>query len=150
MMKAKCALLDTDFISKLYITRKDDENRRIDRVMELPGYQFACHEQITKELSRHNASAIDWLQNRMNDGTIQKFSDGRLIEELRSIYGKNAVSMYLYYLNNACNLFDSTYYEKYYGELEQKAGVGYCVYNVGKTDIDHTLIYQYMVLMGCQ
>lgn len=46
MTKKKCALLDTDFISKLHITRKDDENRLIDRVLELPDYQFVCHEQI--------------------------------------------------------------------------------------------------------
>ncbi len=55
----KCALFDTDFISKLHITRKDDENRLIDRIMELPGYQFACHEQICIELRRHNASATN-------------------------------------------------------------------------------------------
>lgn len=32
---SKFALLDTDFISKLHITRKDDDNRLIDLVMEL-------------------------------------------------------------------------------------------------------------------
>jgi hypothetical protein len=52
MGKTKCALLDTDFISKLHIIRKDDENRLIDRVLELPGYQFVCHEQIAIELGR--------------------------------------------------------------------------------------------------
>ena len=70
----KCALFDTDFISKLHITRKDDENRLIDRVMELPGYQFICHEQICIELGRHNASAIIWLQQKIAEGSIQKFS----------------------------------------------------------------------------
>ena len=45
MEKTKCALLDTDFISKLHITRKDDENRLIERVLELQEsywrYRFA-------------------------------------------------------------------------------------------------------------
>lgn len=75
MGKIKCALLDTDFISKLHITRKDDQNRLIDRILELPGYQFVCHEQITIELGRHNASAKDWLKDRIEEGSIQKFSD---------------------------------------------------------------------------
>ena len=120
MGKTKCALLDTDFISKLHITRKDDQNRLIDRVLELPGYQFVCHEQITIELGRHNTSAKDWLKDHIDEGDIQKFSDKELIQELRSLYGKNAISMYLYYLNNACNLFDSNFFGAYYSELEQK------------------------------
>lgn len=119
MEKTKCALLDTDFISKLHITRKDDENRLIERVLELQDYQFACHEQITIELGRHNASAKDWLKGRIEEGSIQKFSDRKLIEELRQFYGKNAISMYLHYLNNACNLFDSNFYGEYYASLEQ-------------------------------
>lgn len=120
MGKTKCALLDTDFISKLHITRKDDQNRFIDRILELPGYRFGCHEQITIELGRHNASAKDWLKERIEEERIQKFSDKKLIEELRGLYGENAISMYLYYLNNACNLFSSSFYEEYYSGLEQK------------------------------
>lgn len=120
MGKTKCALLDTDFISKLHIARKDDQNRLIDRVLELPGYQFVCHEQITIELGRHNATAKDWLKDHIDGGDIQKFSDKKLIQELRSFYGKNAISMYLYYLNNACNLFNSNFFGEYYSELEQK------------------------------
>ena len=79
MTKKKCALLDTDFISKLHITRKDDENRLIDRVLELPDYQFVCHEQIAIELGRHNAAANRWLQRKITEGAIQKFSDGDLV-----------------------------------------------------------------------
>lgn len=123
MGKIKCALLDTDFISKLHITRKDDQNRLIDRILELPGYQFVCHEQITIELGRHNASAKDWLKDRIEEGSIQKFSDKKMIEELRGLYGKNAISMYIYYLNNACSLFSSSFYEEHYSGLEQKQGL---------------------------
>lgn len=120
MGKIIYALLDTDFISKLHITRKDDENRLIDRVLELSGYHFVCHEQITIELGRHNASAKDWLKDHIDEGSIQKFSDRKLLEELRGLYGKNAISMYLHYLNNACSLFNSNFYEEYYAGLEQK------------------------------
>lgn len=56
MQKDKYALLDTDFISKTYIIQKDAENHLIDRIMELPRYQFSCHGQIRTELSRHNVS----------------------------------------------------------------------------------------------
>ena len=75
MGKTKCALLDTDFISKLHITRKDNQNRLIDRILELPSYQFVCHKQITIELGRHNTSAKDWLKDRIEEGSIHKFSD---------------------------------------------------------------------------
>lgn len=79
MIEKKYALLDTDFISKLHITRKDDQNRLIDKILELPGYQFLCHEQITFELERHNTTAIDWLQRKIADGVIQKYSDADFI-----------------------------------------------------------------------
>lgn len=120
MGKTKCALLDTDFISKLHITCKDTENRLIDRILELPGYQFVCHEQIATELGQHNTSASDWLQRRVAENVIQKFTDRKIIEELRFVYGENALTMYLYYLSNACSLFDSTFYSNYYAELEQR------------------------------
>ena len=121
MIEKKYALLDTDFISKLHITRKDDQNRLIDKILELPGYQFLCHEQITFELERHNTTAIDWLQRKIADGVIQKYSDADLIVLLRLFYGKNAVSMFLFYLSNACELFEAGFYDHYYKILEQNS-----------------------------
>lgn len=53
----KLALLDTDFISKTHTVRIDDDNHLIDRVLEMPGYTFVCHEQIVAELGRHNSHA---------------------------------------------------------------------------------------------
>jgi hypothetical protein len=32
------AILDTDFISKTHLIRKDDQNKMIDRIMEMQGY----------------------------------------------------------------------------------------------------------------
>ena len=123
MTKRKRALLDTDFISKLHITQKDDENRLIDRILELPGYQFVCHEQIIIELGRHNTTAIGWLWERITTGAIQKFSDMDLLILLQSLFGKNTISMFLSYLSSACAVFDADFYEKYYGELEKNTGI---------------------------
>lgn len=42
----KIALLDTDFISKTHIVRTGADDHLIDRILELPGYEFYCHEQF--------------------------------------------------------------------------------------------------------
>lgn len=57
MKKEKYALLDADFISKTHLIRKDEQNKMIDRIMEMQGYRFYCHEQIKIELTRHNIGA---------------------------------------------------------------------------------------------
>lgn len=62
MTKRKRALLDTDFISKLHITQKDDENRLIDRILELPGYQFVGH---GKEWKFKNAEPCHLIRFRV-------------------------------------------------------------------------------------
>ena len=49
------ALLDTDFISQTHSVQDDGGNHLIDRVMELPEYEFFCHAQIVTELNRYNA-----------------------------------------------------------------------------------------------
>lgn len=120
MRMKRCALLDTDFISKLYITRKDDDNRLIDRILELPDYNFVCHSQIQTELKRHDAMLIDWFLNQIAQNVIKCFSNFDLLQCLRSFYGKNATLIFLFYLSIACALFDRTFYEQYYGILEQK------------------------------
>ena len=50
------ALLDTDFISKTHSVQDDGGNHLIDRVMELPEYEFFCHAQIVTELNRYNGA----------------------------------------------------------------------------------------------
>ena len=47
------ALLDTDFISKTHSVQDDGGNHLIDRVIELPEYEFFCHAQIVTELNRY-------------------------------------------------------------------------------------------------
>lgn len=49
------ALLDTDFVSKTHSVQDDGGNHLLDRVMELPGYEFFCHAQIVTELNQYNA-----------------------------------------------------------------------------------------------
>lgn len=46
MANEKYALLDTDFISKMHLIRKDDRNKLIDKIMAMPNYTFYCHDQI--------------------------------------------------------------------------------------------------------
>ena len=110
--KNKCALLDTDFISKLYHTCKDEQNRMIDRVLELKEYCFVCHRYIVKELSRYSSDAKIWLNKCTNEHRIKEFSDKDIIEELKMFYGKNAYVMYKYYLYKACNIFGSDFLMK--------------------------------------
>lgn len=60
------ALLDTDFISKTHSVQDDGGNHLIDRVMELPEYEFFCHAQIVTELNRYNADAPIWLSEKIS------------------------------------------------------------------------------------
>ena len=73
MANEKYALLDTDFISKMHLIRKDDQNKLIDKIMVMPNYTFYCHEQISVELLRHN--------------------DEMILDELTAIYGDLALYM---------------------------------------------------------
>ena len=66
MANEKYALLDTDFISKMHLIRKDDHNKLIDKIMAMPGYCFYCHKQIQVEIMRHNiAGAPEWFQSKI-------------------------------------------------------------------------------------
>ena len=40
MAAVKYALLDTDFISKMHLIRKDEQNKLIDKIMSMPNYTF--------------------------------------------------------------------------------------------------------------
>ena len=83
MTKEKYALLDTDFISKTHLIRKDDQNKMIDRIMEMQGYQFFCHEQIRTELKRHNiGNSPAWLEDKIIDGSVHCMSDEEILDEL--------------------------------------------------------------------
>lgn len=94
-MKEKYALLDTDFISKTHLVRKDDQDRLIDRITKMPGYRFFCHEQIRTELKRHNiAGSPNWLDAKISSGVVSCISDSEIIDELRDIYADSAAAVY--------------------------------------------------------
>lgn len=56
MSKNRCALLDTDFISKLYATKIDDSERFIQRIICIDTFHFVCHFQTIKEINNYDSS----------------------------------------------------------------------------------------------
>lgn len=131
MQKDKYALLDTDFISKTHIIRKDADNHLIDRIMELPGYQFFCHSQIRTELSRHNVTgAMEWLENKISTRQIKCYSDEDILDKLENVYGAMALGLYANLLHKACQAYAEGFYENNFKEL-QKVDYG----NIMKRDL---------------
>ena len=120
MEQTKGALLDTDFISKLCDSRIDEDNCMMDRVFEVPGYLFFCHEQIIKELSRYDGTARSWLEERTSKECIKKYTDAELLEILWELFGQKAIIMYLSCLKKACYICEHGIYESYYAVLEHR------------------------------
>ncbi|TYZ22953.1 hypothetical protein [Selenomonas ruminis] len=119
MTKEKYALLDTDFISKTHRIRKDNQNKMIDRIMEMPGYRFYCHEQIRIELLRHNSgNSPEWLEAKISDGYVRCMSDEEIIAELHKIYSDSAEAMYASMLKNGCEAYKSGYFEENFIRLK--------------------------------
>ena len=88
MANEKYALLDTDFISKMHLIRKDDHNKLIDKIMAMPGYCFYCHKQIQVEIMRHNIAGAS------------------------GVYGEWAISAYAGMLKTACDAYKDGYFEE--------------------------------------
>lgn len=112
------ATLDTDFISKGYIIRADDNNRLIDRIMELPDYQFFCHSYTLVELNRHKFDSLDWLKDKIRNGEIESYSDERIINEMAQVYFSVTIPQYIYLLKTACEANSQDYFSKHYAELD--------------------------------
>ena len=112
MANEKYALLDTDFISKMHLIRRDDQNKLIDKIIAMPNYSFYCHNQIKKELLRHNiAGSLEWLEARISDGTICLYDDKKIMDELSDIYGTSAPAMYAQLMKTACDAYKAGYFE---------------------------------------
>lgn len=119
MAKEKYALLDTDFISKTHLIRKDDQNRMIDRIMEMQGYRFYCHEQIKTELERHNiGNSSEWLKAKSSDGTVHCVFDEEIMDELHAIYSDSAQAVYAGMLRNGCEAYKNGYFEENFTRLQ--------------------------------
>ena len=120
MTKEKYALLDTDFISKTHLIRKNDENKMIDRIMEMQGYRFYCHEQIKTELERHNiGTSAEWLIARISDGSVHCTTDEEILDELYAIYSDSAEAMYVNMLRNSCEAYKKGYFEENFTRLQE-------------------------------
>lgn len=111
----KNALLDTDFISKTHLIRKDKDNKLIDRVILLSGYDFYCHDQIRNELLRDtNHSPSEWLMKQIMAGKVICYSDKHILSGLERIYGENASLMYARMMNTACEAYRRDYFSEHF------------------------------------
>lgn len=120
MAKEKYALLDTDFISKMHMIRKDDTNHLIDRIMEMPHYRFYCHTEIRAELKRHNISGTaEWLEKQISSGRIICYSDKDVVDNLEPIYGNSVFAIYTRLLQTACEAYRAGYFEEHFAGLQQ-------------------------------
>ncbi len=124
MTSKKYALLDTDFISKMHMIRKDDEHTLIDKVMTMPNHIFCCHEQIGIELSRHNiAGAPEWFNDRVADRTIHLYDDEMILDDLLDYYGSLRVVYYIDMLKTACDSYQDRYFEENFTEISKVNGL---------------------------
>ena len=98
MQEKKYALLDTDFLSKSYRSRSTPRDTLINRILELPDYEFFCHDIIIGELeqytSPHTSCIADYIKWSIDTGKIICYSDERILNELSAIYGTNAYKIY--------------------------------------------------------
>lgn len=123
MRKKKYALLDTDFISKTHLIRKDDDNKLIELIVQLPDYEFYCHEQIRIELLRHNiAGSPEWLTEQIATGQVACYDDKRILDELAGIFGDSAPAMYARMLKTACEAYRTGYFVEQFPNV---AGLDY-------------------------
>ena len=114
----KYALLDTDFISKTHSVQDGSDNHLIDRVMELPGYEFFCHAQIVTELNQYNADAPAWLREKIGTQKIKSYTDQMILESLSLVRGPLACATYTQMLKLACDAFSKDYFSEHYRVLE--------------------------------
>lgn len=113
MVNVKYALLDTDFISKMHLIRKDEQNKLIDKIMSMPNYIFYCHKQISVELMRHNITgAPEWFETQISSKKIRIYDDQMILNGLSEIYGNLAASAYTNMLKTACDAYSNGYFEE--------------------------------------
>ena len=115
----KHAILDTDFVSKANIFRKDERTLG-DEVLDFPDYQFFCHAKMVQELSDHGSlEAAIWLKQKIECGKIACFSDEAIIQELQNCIAEQCYFYYLSFLKEGCDLFDSRFYHIHFSSLEE-------------------------------
>ena len=116
MEKERLALLDTDFVSKAYRSCAESE-RLIEKVIELPQYQFYCHEQIPTELGRRFSEASTWLSEKVKDGSITCYSDANVLNALKACYGESSYWVYSQFLKTACDAYSKDLFTTHYSSV---------------------------------
>lgn len=123
----RCALLDTDFISKLYITKANDSDRLLYRVLSIADFCFVCHKQTSIELARHNQWASRWLAET---STVTVYTDRGLIQLMSNTFGAAAYGFYVNMLHRSCDIFSQKFFDTYYTSLEQYVTDSWGNYNL--------------------
>lgn len=113
------AILDTDFISKLYSTRNAADTPFLEKLFDFD-YDFCCHEQILCELKKHDKSSINWLLSKSDK--VKIYSDTAIIEMLKSFSLPESVACryYISHLKSSCEIYEQNYFENCYGNLIDK------------------------------
>lgn len=115
------AILDTDFTSKLHMTKNASGVPLIDHLLKLP-YKFSCHEQIVKELAVHNNSALTWLRQKIDSEKVTCYTDKAIFHCIQSSFKLSSLAsknMFLDYLRQSCDVYSKSFYTTYYSALEK-------------------------------
>ena len=119
MDNCKYALLDTDFIIKTIIAKKDDNQHLLDLLLNNNSFTYVCHEITLKELSIHDTcGAFSWLEKAIFDNKIKIFSDKDIIEILCLNFGDAGIYFYKKFLKESCDTISPNAYLNYYREIE--------------------------------
>lgn len=116
MVENRCALLDTDFISKLYATKKNKTDRFIQRIVCIENFHFVCHYQTVQEINRYDSLIANWVKENAN---IHVYTDYELLSLLIHTFGQTAYVQYSNILKISCDTFSARYYEERYSLLEE-------------------------------
>lgn len=115
----KYAILDTDFVSKANIIKRDDRVLA-DEVLAFPEYVFFCHQKMKEELDDHGTNeAQTWLQRKTDAGEIICYDDRRIIAELKSEVDTHCFSYYQSFLKSGCDMIEADFYVRYFTELDE-------------------------------
>ena len=61
-IEKKYALLDTDFIVRKIIAKKNENDHLIDKLLEFDDYNFVCHEKVLEKISAYSCfGEAEWL-----------------------------------------------------------------------------------------
>ena len=110
----KYAILDCDFISKLFITQNTVGQRFIDLILSIKELSFITHQQTVIELSKHNKEIVDHI---ISSNKVTFYSDKDLISLLMNYYNQSSYLLFINMLHNSCNVFSSSLFDNHYLSL---------------------------------